>query len=62
MNTGDKTQNQKHKTKLKANLIEIIEDRREEPLLNLLDSLGGWPVLVGNRWNGDNFDWVEVLT
>ena len=58
---------------------EIIENRREAPLLNLLGqvssavlglgsstslsffrSLGGWPVLEGDNWSGENFDWVEV--
>ena len=39
---------------------DIIENRREEPLLELLRNLGGWPVLMGDKWTGEKFDWVEV--
>ena len=41
---------------------EIIEDRGEKPLLELLDELGGWPVLMGDSWSGDDFDWVELVS
>ena len=37
-----------------------IEERVEEPLVTLLASMGGWPVLEGDNWNQDTFDWVEV--
>jgi len=38
-----------------------IEERVEEPLVSLLASMGGWPVLEGDNWNQDTFDWVEVV-
>ena len=38
-----------------------IEERGEEPLLALLEDLGGWPVLEGGEWNEDGFDWVEMV-
>ena len=41
-------------------MSEIIETRKEEPLLTLLDKLGGWPVLMGDNWDEESFDWIEV--
>lgn len=38
-----------------------IEEREEMPLLELLDSMGGWPVLEGDKWVEESFDWVEVV-
>ncbi|XP_014239466.1 neprilysin-4-like [Cimex lectularius] len=38
---------------------ETIESRGSKPLLTLLDSLGGWP-LISNNWNGTNFDWISL--
>ena len=31
-------------------ISDVIEVRKEGPLLNLLNSLGGWPVLMGPEW------------
>ena len=39
-----------------------IEERKEAPLLDLLESMGGWPVLEGDNWSQENFDWVEVCS
>ena len=41
-------------------VVDKIEERVEEPLVSLLASMGGWPVLEGDNWNQDTFDWVEV--
>ncbi|MEO2044064.1 MAG: hypothetical protein ABGX43_05635 [Nitrospinaceae bacterium] len=40
---------------------DIIETRKEVPLLKLLESLGGWPVLQGDNWNAVAFDWQETV-
>jgi len=37
-----------------------IEKRSVEPLLELLESLGGWPLLDKN-WDEKNFDWLELV-
>ena len=29
------------------------------PLQNLLKGFGGWPVLEGDEWQGDDFKWWE---
>ena len=40
---------------------DIIETRREEPLLGLLKELGGWPVLMGDEWIPQAFDWQDTI-
>jgi Peptidase family M13 len=37
---------------------EIIEKRGIEPLLELLDKFGGWP-LLNDDWDEKNFDWLN---
>ena len=27
----------------------------------MLSEFGGWPVVVGDTWNEDNFDWIETM-
>lgn len=39
---------------------EQIEKRGVEPLLELVESLGGWPLLDKN-WDEKNFDWLELV-
>ncbi|XP_025992063.2 neprilysin-4 isoform X3 [Solenopsis invicta] len=36
---------------------EILEQRMEQPLIQLLDQLGGWPILRPD-WNPNKFDWL----
>ncbi|XP_011703702.1 PREDICTED: endothelin-converting enzyme 1-like isoform X2 [Wasmannia auropunctata] len=36
---------------------EILEQRMERPLIQLLDQLGGWPILKPD-WDPDKFDWL----
>lgn len=37
--------------------LEIVEQRMERPLVQLLDQLGGWPILKP-AWDPDKFDWL----
>ncbi|KAG6463083.1 hypothetical protein O3G_MSEX013656 [Manduca sexta] len=39
---------------------EILDRRGHQPLLDLLNLLGGWPILDPN-WNETNFDWLELM-
>ncbi|CAG2167395.1 unnamed protein product, partial [Oppiella nova] len=36
-----------------------IEAKGDEPLLDLMDKFGGWPVLESSQWNESNFNWFE---
>lgn len=38
----------------------ILEARKLEPLNELLNSLGGWPVLDGDKWDASKFNWLEL--
>ena len=40
---------------------DIIESRKEAPLLRLLTHLGGWPVIMGDEWIPEAFDWQETI-
>lgn len=37
--------------------LEILEQRMERPLIQLVDELGGWPILRPD-WDPDKFDWL----
>ena len=42
-------------------ILDVIETRKEIPLLNLLSKLGGWPVLMGDDWIEEVFDWQDTI-
>ena len=44
-----------------AIFLDVIESRKEIPLLNLLKKLGGWPVLMGEEWIEEVFDWQDTI-
>ncbi|XP_045772203.1 neprilysin-4-like isoform X1 [Maniola jurtina] len=39
---------------------DILKRRGHQPLLDLLDLLGGWPILKSG-WTGKDFDWLELM-
>ncbi|CAH0723238.1 unnamed protein product, partial [Brenthis ino] len=39
---------------------DILQKRAHQPLLDLLDFFGGWPILKPG-WNAKNFDWLELM-
>ncbi|KAB7494554.1 Endothelin-converting enzyme 2 [Armadillidium nasatum] len=41
--------------------IDRIEEKGLHPLYDILDFLGGWPVLEGDDWDSKNFSWIGTL-
>lgn len=39
-----------------------IEKRGIQPLIDLTKSYGGWPVIEGNQWNEESWNWYDVYT
>ncbi|XP_058806095.1 neprilysin-2-like isoform X2 [Phymastichus coffea] len=39
-----------------------IENDGITPILELLDRLGGWPVLTGDKWNDDDYRWENIVS
>jgi membrane metallo-endopeptidase-like protein 1 len=40
---------------------DIIEERGVAPLINVLNAMGGWPLLEGPNWNKEGFKWYEMV-
>lgn len=36
-------------------------DSGTRPLVELIESYGGWPVVMGEQWNAENIDWIELI-
>lgn len=40
----------------------LIEERGVKPLITILDKLGGWPVIRGDRWDErSQWSWIEAV-
>ena len=39
---------------------DTLEKRNEQPLINILNKLGGWPVLEGGSWNESKYDFENL--
>uniref|UniRef100_A0A7G3AIY0 Putative m13 family peptidase n=1 Tax=Lutzomyia longipalpis TaxID=7200 RepID=A0A7G3AIY0_LUTLO len=39
----------------------LIEERGLKPLTDIIDNLGGWPVVVGDAWDENSWTWVEAV-
>ncbi|GIY26780.1 neprilysin-2 [Caerostris darwini] len=41
--------------------LKKIDAAGSDPLQSALKSLGGWPVVEGDRWDKTSFDWIDTL-
>lgn len=39
----------------------LIDERGEAPVVNILNSMGGWPVVQGASWNEAAWTWQEAV-
>ena len=39
----------------------MIEERGTKPLLDIHESLGGWPVVKGDSWNESKWTWTKTV-
>lgn len=42
-------------------ISEQLENNSEREFLTILKNLGGWPVLEGESWKEENFDWKKSI-
>ena len=40
--------------------VERTEEKSLEFLKEMISNIGGWPVVEGDRWSGDNFTWWKI--
>jgi len=41
--------------------LDKIEDGGLDPLKDMLKEMGGWPVLEGDSWDEESFNWIESV-
>lgn len=29
-------------------------------MIEMLEKYGGWPIVKGNNWNAENWDWINI--
>ena len=39
---------------------DLIEDSSMEDARDILEELGGWPVLLADKWEAENFTWYGL--
>ena len=42
-------------------LKETVDQRGKQPVLNLLDFIGKWPLLEGKNWDESQWDWENTI-
>lgn len=41
--------------------IELIEERGLKPIIQVMESLGSWPLREGKNWHENRFSWQKIL-
>lgn len=42
-------------------MSERIEELDNQPLVEVLNAIGGWPVIEGDKWLESEFDWIDTV-
>lgn len=40
---------------------DLIEERGLKPIIKVIESLGGWPIVEGKNWLDHHFYWQKIL-
>lgn len=41
--------------------LDMMEKRGIQPMMEILETYGGWPTVIGDGWNEPNWEWYSVI-
>lgn len=42
-------------------IADSINENGQLEFIKVTESVGGWPLFLGDSWNESNFDWLETM-
>lgn len=40
--------------------VDALEKLGLQPLKDMVSRYGGWPMVTGDAWNGNSYEWLEM--